>query len=822
MSPIALVLLLVTSARAQGLTDYVSHQIVGRSVVITTSSGQQVRLTSYGDATIRVQTTAGGPFLPDDHYDMVVRHDVGSPFAVTDAADALDLVAGSARIHVGKAPLRLAVYRTGEATPVVSDGPGVTFGGGGVAQRFAVDASEHFAGLGHGFYGRVAKLDLTGSEVARNYGARQINQAPLLVPFYLSSKGYGVFVNSAFTNRFRFNVAGTYEVFLASANEMDYFVLLGPSLPVVLAQYVALTGQPRLPPLAMFGLALSDKGSPAQSSDAWWRAKVHEHRAHGWPLNHMVNDNAWRAGGNDRCVSRFDWDPVRYPDPAAFRAWADAQGLVSTLDFNRCIANQSAGWQPSFNLPDPGVVDFAQSVPDVSRADVRAWWWNLLWTKTLDPALHYPGDALWIDEFDEMGSAPAAQIIGNGLTWGETRNQWFGLIARALGAEGWDAAFAGAKRPFIWVRGGTAGGQRAATLWSGDIDPTYAEMRLQLRGMLAAGLSGFPYWGHDAGGFAGNAVDATQFDQLYRQWSLAFGAFTPYWKPHGTVHSRWPIERSADSQHVAELYGELRYRLMPYTYSFAREAAETGMPIARAMLLAYPQLAEAWQRDQQYLWGSELLVAPNPGPGYSNVDVWLPPGTWYDVWSDARLDGNRALAVSPPPGRTLLYAKAGAIVPMAPPAASTKFMPRDVLEVHIYDGANGTFELREDDGISEGYRSGEHRETTLRYDAATKTLTIEAARGSYAGAPATRRYRIYVHGLVQPACAKVDGADVAPLRGEHAVRYLGAGAAWTQQPTAGTLMVAVPAKPVEPGHDAHHSGVPGRAADALRGVSIPG
>ena len=782
-------------ADAQALTAYASHQVEGRSVVITTDSGQRVRITPYGDAAVRIQAVQSGAFFPDNHYDMVERHDVPGTLAVTDGGAHLDLVgATGARVHVLKSPIRLQLFRAGSASPFLIDA-GVAFQPGSVTQRFAIDPAERFAGLGHSYLGRVPKLELTGTEVARNYGTAQGEQAPLIVPFYLSSKGYGVFVNSAFTNRFRFNVAGSYEVFLAGP-ELDYFVFFGPDLPSVLAQYVGLTGRPRLPALAMFGLALSDKAHPTLSAAAWWQSKIHDHRAAGWPVDHMVNDNRWRAGGGERCVSRFEWDPGRYPDPAAFRAWMKGEGLVATLDFNRCIANQSAGWQASFNLPQPGSVEFNTSAPDLSRADVRAWWWNLLWTKTLDPALAYPGDALWIDEFDEMGSAPATQVLGNGRTWGEMRNVWFLQIARALGEDGWDAALGAARRPFTWVRGMTAGGQRYATLWSGDIDPTYAEMKLQLRGMLAAGLGGFPFWGHDAGGFHGNAISAVQFDEIYTQWSMAFGSFTPYWKPHGTVHSRWPGDRGADAQRTATVYGDLRYRLLPYTYSFARAASETGMPIARAMILAHADRAEAWQRDLQYLWGSELLVVPNAAPGYNNVDAWLPPGRWYDFWNDDRLDGDRTIAAWAPPGRVLLYARAGAIIPMAPAASSTAFLRRDVIELHVYDGADGTFTLREDDGTTEAYRT-DRRETVIAFDNRARTVTIRAAVGSYPSAAPTRRYRLVVHGLDAAACASVDGAEVAQLRTEHLAQVLGTGAAWTQTNLHGTLAVVVPATPVD-------------------------
>src|SRR5687767_11739809 len=171
---VATLVLWITSseATAQSLTNYASHQQSGRSVIVASDSGQRVRITPYGDSIVRVQAIASGAFLPDDHNAMVERHDHGGSLAITDTAGALELASTSGRLRLTKSPLRVSFFRTGSATPFLADADGVVFGGG-VAQRFAIDPAERFAGLGHGYLGRVAKLDLTGTEVQRNYGAAQ-------------------------------------------------------------------------------------------------------------------------------------------------------------------------------------------------------------------------------------------------------------------------------------------------------------------------------------------------------------------------------------------------------------------------------------------------------------------------------------------------------------------------------------------------------------------------------------------------------------------------------------------------------------------------
>ncbi|MGZ5255874.1 MAG: glycoside hydrolase family 31 protein, partial [Flavitalea sp.] len=525
-----------------------------------------------------------------------------------------------------------------------------------------------------------------------------------------------------------------------------------------------LTGRPRLPPKAFFGLALSDKGNDHLSTDPsdeqWWRKKITAHRNAGFPLDHIVNDNRWRAGGGQRCLSRFEWDTARYPKPAAYAQWIKNNGLISTLDLNRCIAVQSEGWKTSFNLPETRGIEFNTSAPDLTKKEVRDWFWKLFWTKSLNPALQFPGDALWIDEFDEMGKAPLDMKFENGTSWQEMRNYWFFLVAKSLVQQGWDTHFKGSKRPFVWVRGMTAGAQRYATLWSGDIRCTYAEMKTQVRGMQLAGLSGFPFWGHDAGGFYLDNKKDEPNDTLYRQWSMAFGSFTPYWKPHGMGKSRWPLDRPVEVQKDAHKYSELRYKLLPYLYSYAHLASTSGLPIARSMVLDHQLDPRAWTHDLQYMWGNEILVAPACSPG-GEITIWFPKGLWYNYWNDHLINGDKVIQYDAATGKLPLFVKAGAIIPMANFALSTAFIRSDTLNIHVYTGKDGHFILHEDDGVTENYlHKKEKRTTSINFNQSSFTLKISPAVGSYQGATRQRAYRVIFHGLKKPVQLSLDGKRI--------------------------------------------------------------
>ena len=743
-------LLLTTACEKQhGLAHFVD---VDGAYIITGTDGRKLRVKSYGEQIIRLQVAElDESFLPDDFYEMVQTHDWRNVLSVTETDEAVLFSTKQIRLVINRQTLAAQFYHPDQASPLLSETRSPFNEGTQTKVTFAFDSSEHFTALGHGYCACANSVDLRGQKISRVYGSKPIEQAPLIVPFYMSSKGYGVFLNSLFENTFSFGSDNEYSIAIddrGQNGQMDYYFIAGPELKQVLNGYTALTGRPRLPQKSLFGLQLSDKAhdhnSPTPSDEIWWKEKIESHRAAGYPLDHVVNDNRWRAAGGKRCESKLEWDPTRYPKPAAYQQWLASNGLTITLDFNRCIGQYSDGWQPSFNLPETGEIEFPESAPDLTNEAFQQWFWQVFYDKALRPDDHYPGDALWIDEFDEQGHAPKDMILSNGRSSGEMRNYWFYLIAKSLVADGWDKSGMD-KRPFVWVRGMTAGAQRFATLWSGDIYPNYQDMESQIRGMQLAGLSGFPFWGHDAGGFYDwtNAVGPDE--NLYQRWAMAFGSFAPIWKPHGMGQSRWPLDRSEDSQATALIYSTLRYRLMPYIYSAAHQASITGLPMARAMLLEYQDQPEAWQYDLQYMWGPSLLVAPATADTQTK-DIWLPDGLWYDYFTNVRLPGGRVIHRQPAIDNLPLFVKAGAIIPSRDYELSTRFIDKSRLTLQVYAGADGRYELIEDDDVTEQYQQNARAITEMTYHHKARRFTINPTEGAYDDMPQSRDITIRLIG----------------------------------------------------------------------------
>ncbi|GIJ44416.1 hypothetical protein Val02_13020 [Virgisporangium aliadipatigenens] len=818
-----------TVRATESLTDYASHVADGRSVTVTSTTGQRIRITAYGGHIVRVRyVRAGESFFADNRYEMVdpVNHArMDGALTALDGADALTLTTGPAdgiKVVLTKNPLRIAFHHKSDGTLMVGEDATHSMSWGGdnnsvVRQSFAAPAAdERFVKAGHGFFGRAPRVERTGEIVAHNYGTQLEEQAPAIVQLYLSSRGYAVFVNTTFDTTFNFGNGGVYEFWSDEHNtpgvrpQMDYFVIEGPKFAALLDRYTQLTGRPRFPRLAVFGLQLSDKSHPGISDQSWWVNKITELRAAGYPLDVQVNDNRWREGTGAWSGSWFEFSDERWPDPAGFKRWADERGILTVLDYNRNNSSLMAGWTggppPGFSFApaDLSAVPQNNAVPDWSNPATRAWVWSVFWSKALDPALGFPCDALWLDEPDDLGLIPYSAVAANGQRWSELRNAYFLYLLKAVGQEGWDPGTAGhigsAKRPWIFSRGATAGQQRYGHPWTGDVQSTYDEMRAQVRGMLNAGFGGFPYTNVDGGGHRGPVITG----DMYRNWVAAWGCLSPIWRPHsdedtatsGARASRWPTDQAAPESTEFLRYSRLRYTLLPYIYTVAHTAHATGVPMARAMIIDHQDRPWAYTHDLQYMWGPSILVMPvTTAVEGATQQVWLPAGeTWYNFWSDARSEGSDTTEKSyvTRTGEIIMYVKAGAILPRYRYAQSTAALDRTHLEAEVYVGKDGTFALYEDDGVTEDFRTGAaHSVTELRFTHATRTVVVHHPVGTYRGAPTARRYVVRLHGLGEPVDMQVDGAAALPAyTSETAAVLAGSGQAW--DPGRKVLSVVTP------------------------------
>ncbi|MUP44836.1 DUF4968 domain-containing protein [Gramella sp. BOM4] len=742
--------------------DYKTHSLNEHQVLFETETENKLQISFYQDDLIRFHwVRKGEDFFADDRYEMVEQHRLSGEFELEEHGGHINISTEVLELKIDKSPFRIRIKdKSGE---LLEEKNGIRWSGDSISIGFEHDRNEHFAGMGHEAFGWVESIDLRGKEVSSNYGEGKKKsdwgaQGVLTVPFFLSSKGYGIFLNSTYNHKFNFGRKKTYEFGFDTSGfpgQMDFFFIYGPDFRDILDNYTALTGRPRLPQRTIFGLQLSDKGEPEHSGAEWWKKKVKAHREAGFPLDHMVNDNRWRAGTGAWSGSWFEWDSTRVPDPKAFDDWIKENNLSVTLDHNRNNAELSAGWKPEFNLPyaeESGVKE-PHSAPDYSNPEMRNWIWELFWSQSLNPELDYPGDALWIDETDELWKMKDTIILANGRSWAENENYYPFLIAKAIVQEGWDnennnlpPGIGEAKRPFVWARSGMAGGQRYMTHWTGDIKCDYRWMKAQVRAMQASGLSGFPFFNHDAGGFRHPGPE----DHMYMNWAMAFGSFSPIWRPHGPgENSRWPLDRQAAAREAAMKFAIMRYEMMPYIYSYAHIAQKTGVPMARAMIIDHQDEPQAWRNDLQYMWGNEILVAPMFSKSSMTQRIWLPKGKWYRYDNLKKIKGGKIINEITKTGQLPLFIKEGAIIPKYRYAKSTSELDPTHLILEVYTGADGSFNLYEDDNVTEKYRTQNEIRIT-RFELEDDRFTVHPSTGNYAGAPEKRDFEIIFKGEDKP------------------------------------------------------------------------
>ena len=303
------------------------------------------------------------------------------------------------------------------------------------------------------------------------------------------------------------------------------------------------------------------------------------------------------------------------------------------------------------------------------------------------------------------------------------------------------------KRVFILTRSAFAGQQRnAATTWSGDVFSTFQSFTRQVPAGLNFALSGMPYWTTDIAGYGPPLARDTHdpaYQELYTRW-FEYGVFCPIFRTHGhrannenEVFSYGPVTPILIS------FDKLRYRLLPYIYSLAWQVTRHDSTIMRPLVMDWRTDPNVWNIGDQFMFGPELLVSPVTQKGAKSRSLYLPASpAWYDFWTGNRTTGSQRMEASAPLDRIPLYVRAGSILPLGPQVEWAGQKPAASLELRVYRGADGDFQLYEDAGDSYDYEKGAHSVIPMRWNEASKTLTIGARLGSFPGMVQQRAFHV--------------------------------------------------------------------------------
>lgn len=525
---------------------------------------------------------------------------------------------------------------------------------------FECKHDECFAGTGE----RFTKMDLAGHTFyLKNQDGQGVNnrRAYKNIPFYLSSRLYGVFYHTSRYCKLSLADHSTRSVqFLNEAPVVDAYLIGGSSPERILYNYRTLTGFPSLPPLWSFGIWMSrmtyfSADEVQEICDRLRREK--------YPCDVIHLDTGW---------FRTDWlcewkfNPERFPDPVGFLKGLKEDGYRVSL------------WQLPYVAEGAEQITEAKEnryIAPLTKEQERAEGSNF---STLDYAgtidFTYPKATAWykglLKELLDMGVVCIKTDFGENIHMDadyyamspEELNNLYALLYQK-------AAYEITKEVtgdgIVWARSAWAGCQRYPLHWGGDSASTWDGMAGSVKGGLHFGLSGFGFWSHDVPGFHSlpNFMNSPLDEKVYMRWTQ-FGVFTSHMRYHGSF-KREPWHYPAIAP-LVKRWWKLRYRLMPYIVEEARRSTETGYPMVRALLMHHADDRQVWHIDDEYYFGSEFLVAPVMN-SEDKRDVYLPEGQWVDFFTGERFEGGRWLkGVECPLERMPLYVKEGAEISLYP------------------------------------------------------------------------------------------------------------------------------------------------------------
>ena len=547
-----------------------------------------------------------------------------------------------------------------------------------IAASFGLSPGEKLFGGGESF----TRLDKRGQKLVLWAYDAYSSQTPLMykpVPFYMSDRGYGVFVHTSapLTLDLGHSHDGAAVVYLGD-DQLDLFFFFG-SPKEILSEYTALTGRAPVPPLWTFGLWM---GRQTYSSEGEVRRVAKKLREERIPSDVIHLDTGWTETPH-RCD--FEFSPSRFGDPKRMLADLRDDGFrvslwqLPYLNPKNRLHREVTGRDHAV-LTASGEPPVDDAILDLSKPEAAEWYKGKL------AGLLDLGVGIFTADFGE--AAPLSGMYASRKGGFHEHNLYPLRYVKAV-AEATDAATGNGA---TYARSAWAGSQRYPLHWGGDAENSDGGMAGTLRGGLSLGLCGFSFWSHFIGGFPNASPE-----DLYRRW-LAFGVLSS----HSRCHGRPPTEPWEYGEAFTDDFrraAEMRYRLMPYVYAQAALASREGHPMLRALFFEYPQDRTSWTVEDQYLFGTDLLVAPLMEEARAR-DVYLPPGSWIDYQAGGTQEGGRWHTLRAGGVPAVVLARGGAAIPHAGLAQSTGGIDWGEIELRVYgagSSAEGLF-CHPDDG----------------------------------------------------------------------------------------------------------------------------
>jgi len=499
-----------------------------------------------------------------------------------------------------------------------------------MAEQLAIDVDEYIYGLGERFTPFVKNGQIVDMWNEDGGTASEITYKN--IPFYITNKGYGVFVDNAGDVSYEIASEKVERVqFSVEGERLDYYVINGHTPMGTVEKYTQLTGKPALPPAWSFGLWLTTSFT-TNYDEATTGSFIDGMAEHNIPL-HVFHFDCFWMDAYEWC--NFKWDPKTFPDPKGMLARYHEKGLRICVWINPYIGQKSclfaeaaengyllqrkdgSIWQTNLWQPGMGIVDFTNPAA-------------VTWYQDKLKALLDMGVDCFKTDFGER--IPVKDIVYYDGSDPVKMHNFYPYLYNKAVFELLEKE-RGKGEAVVFARSATAGGQQFPAHWGGDCSATYPSMAETLRGGLSLACGGFGFWSHDISGF-----EQTAPADIYKRW-CAFGLLSSHSRLHGSSSYRVPWLFDEEACEVLAKFVRLKCALMPYLYAQAVRSHEEGRPMLRPMILDFADRS-CETLDKQYMLGDSLLVAPI-FKGSGEVEYYLPEGKWVQLLSGEVIEGGR-------------------------------------------------------------------------------------------------------------------------------------------------------------------------------------
>ena len=655
-----------------------------------TSIGGRLRIDALSDTIIRFRYTEGETELVNSTPMVVGALDGPKSCQVSFNGESAQISTAAAQIKIDLACLRIEIQNHGGEKICGISGPernsfvawdsfetGVCrsqHDGSPISvEKFDLHPHEAIFGLGEKFMplnkvGQTIDLNMTeahGVTTPRSYKN---------IPFFVSTKGYGVFFNHSSRITFWVGSMSTADIQIATEDDfLDYYVILG-DIKQLLSQYTDITGKGVVPPKWTFGYWQSKISYKSAEETLDIAQKLRENKI---PCDVIHLDTHWFKKD---WFCDLEFDKVRFPDPEAYMTelakmgfnislWqlpyiAEGSQLFDELKaVDGFVKNKEGGLYDircGFNFFPPGTRVSCIDFTNPKAVQIYQKWLRKLFKL---------GAKVIKTDFGE--DAPVDGIYYDGTPGYQVHNLYPLLYNRAVA----EVTKEETGDIVVWGRSAWAGCQRYPLQWGGDSSPNWANMVPQLEGGLSFGLSGFQFWSQDIGGFLGQTGG-----NLLIRW-MQMGMFLSHSRIHGSG-DRELYKFEPEVLRICRNYINLRYQLMPYIYGSAFSCVEQSLPMARALVVDYQNDPTVWNISDEYLFGDSILVAPITDPSNKRA-VYLPEGTWTDWWTGEQLEGRRWIDIEADIETLPLYVREGAIIPVGPVMQYVNELKVEEIELRI-------------------------------------------------------------------------------------------------------------------------------------------